>query len=200
MSVFSLAACNPYDVIRNIVGKMQDTQKYTMEVSTSGKIPLGSGEFSLINKVDVDKIQLSIKGSGTLLGFISGKVEKDFFYVTDNAGVRKEYTKNALGKWDSAVVNAQETAADDYATVDFDWDKFTKDYFDQTGSNELTLKKEKYNEFFPITGGGALEYFKVTASGSSMGIEYSIKFSESLTNLTKISIKDVGKTTVTLPE
>ena len=132
-------------------------------------------------------------------GGLSTNFDKEFYYYTDTAGKRQELSKNLLGKWDSAVASANENAANDYVQVDFDWDKFTEDYFDQTGATELTLKKEKVDEFFPGLS-GVLDYYKVKASGSGLAIEYSIKISDSITNVTNISISNVGSTSVTLPQ
>ncbi|HRX14511.1 MAG TPA: hypothetical protein P5087_05810, partial [Eubacteriales bacterium] len=88
-----------------------------------------------------------------------------------------------------------------YITIDFDWDKFTEDYFDQDG-NTLILKEEKYDEFFPSSVAEYLNYFKVTAGFNQIGIEYSMSYNLFITTniVVTMSITDIGTTTVTIPE
>lgn len=198
LSMFSLTACSPYEAVKKIVDKMVETQKYTMEVSSSGNFVGLTGDLTITQQVDGGKMHSKIVLNASVGGF-SSSIDKDFYYYTDTAGKRQEYSKNLLGKWDKAVVSAEENKANDYVQVDFDWDKFTEDYFDVTGAGELTLKKEKVSEFCPAFG-SMLEYYKVKATGSSLSIEYSIKVSDNLSNVTKISVSEVGKTTVTLPQ
>lgn len=200
-SAISLTACNPYETVKNLAQRMEETQKYTIvgdyQMSFTIFSTSISGTIALTAKVDGDKNYVSYESDFGSEATSMNTTSETYFYVDSN-GIRQEISKDGNGEWETSQASNSDDGFGDlsnYFTIDFDWDKFTEDYFDQDG-NTLILKEEKYTEFFPTLMAAEIDYFKVSAGLNSLTIEYSMSDSAFVMVM---NIKDIGVTTVNIP-
>ncbi|HPG92223.1 MAG TPA: hypothetical protein PK675_02300 [Clostridia bacterium] len=207
VTLFTFTSCSPYETVQSLTQKMEETQKYTVSIDMDMSMEYGSQGFqclaNIISETDGDKMHVSYDIVYDEENTDLNMSMESYLYLDGN--LRKIMSRETSeDEWVTYPISSSDNGLGDleeYLTIDFDWDKFTEDYFDQDG-NTLTLKEEKYVEFFPYFA-DYIDYFKVTAGFNQFTIEYSMSYDLSLSAFEMIvtmSISNIGTTTVTIPE
>jgi len=205
-TLLTFTACSPYETVQSLTQKMEETQKYTMGIVMDMTMSYNEQEVHTLAdatlKTDVDKIYVSYEFVYDE-DYEANISAESYLYLDGNTHklmVREDESEEWI-IYDTTNSDNGLGVLGNYITIDFDWDKFTEDYFDQDG-NTLILKEEKYDEFFPSSVAEYLNYFKVTAGFNQIGIEYSMSYNLYITTniVVTMSITDIGTTTVTIPE
>ncbi|MDD4832570.1 MAG: hypothetical protein PHI78_02730 [Clostridia bacterium] len=205
-TLLTFTACSPYETVQSLTQKMEETQKYTMGIVMDMTMSYNEQEVHCLAdatlKTDVDKIYVSYEFAYDE-EYEANISAESYIYLDGNTHklmVREDESEEWSIYETSSSDNGLGVLAN-YITIDFNWDKFTEDYFDQDG-NTLVLKEDKYDEFFPSSIAEYLNYFKVTAGFNQLSIEYSMSYNLYITTniVVTMSITDIGTTTVTIPE
>jgi len=205
-TLLTFTACSPYETVQSLTQKMEETQKYTMGIVMDMTMSYNEQEVHTLAdatlKTDVDKIYVSYEFVYDE-DYEANISAESYLYLDGNTHklMVREDESEEWSIYDTTNSDNGLGVLGNYITIDFDWDKFTEDYFDQDG-NTLILKEEKYDEFFPSSVAEYLNYFKVTAGFNQIGIEYSMSYNLFITTniVVTMSITDIGTTTVTIPE
>ena len=205
-TLLTFTACSPYETVQSLTQKMEETQKYTMGIVMDMTMSYNEQEVHTLAdatlKTDVDKIYVSYEFVYDE-DYEANISAESYLYLDGNTHklMVREDESEEWSIYDTTNSDNGLGVLGNYITIDFDWDKFTEDYFDQDG-NTLILKEEKYDEFFPSSVAEYLNYFKVTAGFNQIGIEYSMSYNLYITTniVVTMSITDIGTTTVTIPE
>jgi len=205
-TLLTFTACSPYETVQSLTQKMEETQKYTIGIVMDMTMSYNEQEVHTLAdatlKTDVDKIYVSYEFVYDE-DYEANISAESYLYLDGNTHklMVREDESEEWSIYDTTNSDNGLGVLGNYITIDFDWDKFTEDYFDQDG-NTLILKEEKYDEFFPSSVAEYLNYFKVTAGFNQIGIEYSMSYNLYITTniVVTMSITDIGTTTVTIPE
>jgi len=207
-TLLTFTACSPYETVQSLTQKMEETKKYTMNIVMDMTMSYNGQEVHCVadatSKTDVDKIYVSYEVAYDDEEYASANVSLESYIYLDGSVHKIMSREDESEGWSTYETSSSDDGLgflDGYITVDFDWDKFTEDYFDQEG-NTLILKKDKYDEFFPALLADYIDYFKVTAGFNQIGIEYSmtVNMYVSTNIIVNMSITNIGTTTVNVPE
>lgn len=206
-TLLTFTACSPYETVQSLTQKMEETQKYTMGIVMDMTMSYSEQEIHCVADVtsqrDVDNIYVSYQITYDE-EYAEANVSMESYIYLDNSTHKIMSREDESEEWsiyETSSSNDGLGVFENYITVDFNWDKFTEDYFDQDG-NTLILKEDKYDEFFPALIAEYIDYLKVTAGFNSLSIEYSMSIDMYMSTsiVVNISISNIGTTTVNVPE
>ncbi|HRX14510.1 MAG TPA: hypothetical protein P5087_05805 [Eubacteriales bacterium] len=205
-TLLTFTACSPYETFQSLTQKMEDTQKYTMnivmDITQEDNGQEMHGVINISSAIDGDKIHTFYEINSDDDVESNATAES---YMYPDGDYREMMARNSeTDEWTTYLVpNTYDglEGISNYLTTDFDWNDFNEENFDQEG-NTLILKEDKYVDFFPFFA-DYIDYFKVTTGFNQFSIEYSISYDlyvASFEVVVTMSITDIGTTTVTIPE